>query len=130
MLESTGLFHTPHGQPSTPALCGDSRVAVRRLLLLQVRSYVVGHVESASPRLQGRLRTLLEKNASVRRNVDSYKASLQVILTRENQDRLLTQHTEEEVYGREKQPVWLGWLAKQEEKMEAEWGVALAQLSS
>uniref|UniRef100_A0A8C6XM19 Uncharacterized protein n=1 Tax=Naja naja TaxID=35670 RepID=A0A8C6XM19_NAJNA len=30
---------------------------------------------------------------------------------------------------RERQPVWLGWLAEQEEKMEAEWGVALAQLS-
>ncbi|ETE63284.1 E3 ubiquitin-protein ligase TRIM11, partial [Ophiophagus hannah] len=29
----------------------------------------------------------------------------------------------------ESQLVWLGWLAEQEEKMEAEWGVALAQLS-
>lgn len=30
---------------------------------------------------------------------------------------------------RERQLVWLAWLAEQEEKMEAEWGVALAQLS-
>ncbi|XP_026549094.1 E3 ubiquitin-protein ligase TRIM7-like, partial [Notechis scutatus] len=37
------------------------------------QSYLLGHVESASPRLQGRLQTLLEKNASVRRIVDSYK---------------------------------------------------------
>uniref|UniRef100_A0A670Z3N3 Uncharacterized protein n=1 Tax=Pseudonaja textilis TaxID=8673 RepID=A0A670Z3N3_PSETE len=36
----------------------------------------------------------------------------------------------EELLGRsETQPVWLGWLAEQEEKMEAEWGVALAQIS-
>ncbi|KAG8147897.1 hypothetical protein E2320_023063 [Naja naja] len=37
------------------------------------RSYVVGRVERVSPRLQGRLRTLLEKNASVRQIVGSYK---------------------------------------------------------
>ncbi|ETE60798.1 Zinc finger protein RFP, partial [Ophiophagus hannah] len=37
------------------------------------QSYLVGHVESASPRLQGKLRTLLEKTASVRCIVDSYK---------------------------------------------------------
>ncbi|XP_026546375.1 E3 ubiquitin-protein ligase TRIM7-like [Notechis scutatus] len=54
------------------------------------RSYVVGCVESASPRLQGRLRTLMEKNASVRRIVDSSKASLQTTLTRKNLERLLT----------------------------------------
>ncbi|KAG8127273.1 hypothetical protein E2320_014201 [Naja naja] len=30
---------------------------------------------------------------------------------------------------RERQPVWLDWLAEQEEKIETEWGVALAQLS-
>ncbi|KAG8127261.1 hypothetical protein E2320_014283 [Naja naja] len=52
------------------------------------RSYVVR--ESVSPRLQGRLRTLLGKNASVRQIVDSYKASLQAILTTENLERLLT----------------------------------------
>ncbi|XP_026534693.1 zinc finger protein RFP-like isoform X2 [Notechis scutatus] len=54
------------------------------------QSYVVGSVESASPRLQVRLRTLLEKNASVRRIVDNSKASLQATLTRENLERLLT----------------------------------------
>ncbi|XP_026548912.1 tripartite motif-containing protein 10-like, partial [Notechis scutatus] len=54
------------------------------------RSYVVGRVESISPSLQDRLRTLLEKNASVRQIVDSCKASLQATLTRENLEQLLT----------------------------------------
>ncbi|XP_026579616.1 E3 ubiquitin-protein ligase TRIM69-like, partial [Pseudonaja textilis] len=58
-------------------------------LCRRCQSYVVGRVESASPRLHSRLRTLLVKNASVRQIVDNYKASLQAILTRENQDRLL-----------------------------------------
>ncbi|XP_026548080.1 E3 ubiquitin-protein ligase TRIM7-like, partial [Notechis scutatus] len=53
------------------------------------RSYMVGRVKSVSPRLQGRLRTLLEKNASVRRIVNSYKASLQATLTRKNLERPL-----------------------------------------
>ncbi|XP_026547563.1 RING finger protein 39-like [Notechis scutatus] len=54
------------------------------------RSYVVGRVESISPRLQGRLRTILEKSASIRQIVDNYKASLQSTLTRENLERPLT----------------------------------------
>ncbi|XP_026579615.1 zinc finger protein RFP-like [Pseudonaja textilis] len=37
------------------------------------QSYVVGRVESISPRLQGRLRTLLENNAFVRQTVNNYK---------------------------------------------------------
>ncbi|KAM3843747.1 zinc finger protein RFP-like isoform 2-T3 [Vipera latastei] len=53
------------------------------------RSYVLGHVERVSPRLQGRLRTVLERNASVRKMLDSYKASLQKTLTRENLEELL-----------------------------------------
>ncbi|XP_015684444.1 tripartite motif-containing protein 10 [Protobothrops mucrosquamatus] len=51
------------------------------------RSYVVGRLERVSPRLQGR--TVLEKNASVRQMLDSYKASLQKTLTRENLEQLL-----------------------------------------
>ncbi|XP_026547132.1 zinc finger protein RFP-like [Notechis scutatus] len=43
------------------------------------QSYVAGSIESASPRLQVRLQTLLEKNASVRRIVDNSKASLQAM---------------------------------------------------
>ncbi|XP_026549092.1 E3 ubiquitin-protein ligase TRIM69-like, partial [Notechis scutatus] len=58
-------------------------------LCRRCRSYVVGRVESGSPRLQDKLRTLLVKNASVRQIVDSYKVSLQAILTKESQDRLL-----------------------------------------
>ncbi|XP_058028240.1 E3 ubiquitin-protein ligase TRIM7-like [Ahaetulla prasina] len=53
------------------------------------RSHVVGRVERVSPRLQGRLKALLEKNASVRKVVDNYKATLRTILTRENLERLL-----------------------------------------
>ncbi|XP_029142194.1 zinc finger protein RFP-like [Protobothrops mucrosquamatus] len=37
------------------------------------RSYVVGRVENASPRLQSRLRTIFEKNASVRQMLDNCK---------------------------------------------------------
>ncbi|KAL7975965.1 hypothetical protein Chor_011733 [Crotalus horridus] len=37
------------------------------------RSYVVGRVKSVSPRLQDRLRTILEKNTPVRQVVDNYK---------------------------------------------------------
>ncbi|KAK9405128.1 tripartite motif-containing protein 10-like [Crotalus adamanteus] len=51
------------------------------------RSYVVGHVKRVSPRLQGR--NVLEKNASVRQMLDSYKASLQKTLTRGNLEQLL-----------------------------------------
>ncbi|XP_058028229.1 tripartite motif-containing protein 10-like isoform X2 [Ahaetulla prasina] len=53
------------------------------------RSHVVGRVERVSPRLQGRLKALLEKNASVKQVVDNYKATLRTILTRENLERLL-----------------------------------------
>ncbi|XP_039221883.1 zinc finger protein RFP-like isoform X2 [Crotalus tigris] len=53
------------------------------------RSYVVGHVENASPSLQGRLRTILGNNTSVRQVVDNYKASLETTLTRKKLQRPL-----------------------------------------
>ncbi|XP_015684441.1 zinc finger protein RFP-like [Protobothrops mucrosquamatus] len=53
------------------------------------RSYVVGRVESVSPRLQGRLQTMLEENAPVRQVVDNYKASLETTLTRKKLERSL-----------------------------------------
>ncbi|XP_015684442.1 tripartite motif-containing protein 10-like [Protobothrops mucrosquamatus] len=53
------------------------------------RSYVVGRVESVSPRLQGRLQTMLEENAPVRQVVDNYKASLETTLTRKKLERPL-----------------------------------------
>ncbi|KAG8147901.1 hypothetical protein E2320_023062 [Naja naja] len=68
------VSHTPRPTKHPCVVGGQPGSCVRPpSFCCRCRSYVVGHVESASPRLQGRLRTLLGKNASVRRNVDSYK---------------------------------------------------------
>ncbi|KAG8127309.1 hypothetical protein E2320_014232 [Naja naja] len=80
MAQTKRKYHQPDGE-----FLQDIQDTIDRC-----QNYLVGHVESAAPRLQGKLWTLLEKNASVRQIVDSYKASLQTTLTRENLEQLLT----------------------------------------
>ncbi|XP_025031713.1 tripartite motif-containing protein 10-like isoform X2 [Python bivittatus] len=52
-------------------------------------SYVVGHIERVSPKLQDRLKAILEKNGALRQMVENYKASLRTTLTPENLEHLL-----------------------------------------
>ncbi|KAG8147713.1 hypothetical protein E2320_022624 [Naja naja] len=74
------------------------------------------------------LRKEEQKLLEQRQAEEQSQQQFQELLAAERQEVGLALESLQELL-RERQPVWLGWLAEQEEKMEAERGVAVAQLS-